>query len=139
LNFTSSEDALEVAARENAESDKSIHELQDLVKSIALKEKVDESREFAGDVQRAMHSGLSSRGNNMRDRGVKKAPFVVLIGANMPSILAEISFLSNPKDERKLETGDYREKIAESLYRGVAEYVRGLSGVKLASAKAAGN
>ena len=137
LNFTSSPEALEVAARENAVSDKSIHELQDLVKKIALKEKIEESREFATDVQHALHSGLSSRGNSMRDRGVKKAPFIVLIGANMPSVLAEISFVSNPKDERKLQTPEYRQKIAESLYRGIGEYVRGLSGVKLASAGAA--
>ena len=133
LNFTSNPDALEVAARENAVSDQSIHELQDLVKKIALKDKIDESREFASDVDHALKSGLSAHGNNMRDRGVKKAPFIVLIGANMPSILAEISFLSNPKDERKLQTPEYRQKIAESLYRGVTEYIRGLSGIKMAS------
>src|SRR5207249_2444336 len=119
----SSADALEVAARENAVSDKSIHELQDLVKKIALKEKIDESREFAGEVERSLHAGLSARGSSIRDRGVKKAPFIVLIGANMPSILAEISFISNPGDERKLKTPDYRQKIAESLYRGIAQYV----------------
>jgi N-acetylmuramoyl-L-alanine amidase len=64
---------------------------------------------------------------------VKKAPFIVLIGANMPSILAEISFVSNPADERKLQTPEYRQRIAESLYRGIAKYVSGLSGVKMAS------
>jgi N-acetylmuramoyl-L-alanine amidase len=133
LNFTSSPEALEVAARENAVSDKSIHELQDLVKKIALKEKIDESREFAADVQTALHSGLASKSPGIRDRGVKKAPFIVLIGANMPSILAEISFVSNPGDERRLETSDYRQRIAESLYRGISKYVSGLSGVKVAS------
>ncbi len=139
LNFTSDAGALEVAARENAVSDTSIHELQDLVKKIALKEKIEESREFASDVQKSLQSGLSTRTSAMRDRGVKKAPFVVLIGANMPSVLAEISFVSNPGDERKLKTADYRQKIAESLYRGMARYVSGLSGVKVASApKAAG-
>jgi N-acetylmuramoyl-L-alanine amidase len=133
LNFTTSADALEVAARENAVSDTSIHELQDLVKKIALKEKVEESREFASDVQQSLRAGLSGRGTSMRDRGVKKAPFIVLIGANMPSILAEISFVSNPGDEKRLKTPDYRQKIAESLYRGVARYVGGLSGVKVAA------
>ena len=134
LNFTSSRDALDVAARENAVSEKSIHELQDLVKKIALKEKIEESREFASDVQQSLYSGLApSRSSSLRDRGVKKAPFIVLIGANMPSILAEISFISNPGDEHKLETPEYRQKIAESLYRGVAKYVGGLSGVKVAS------
>ena len=133
LNFTSSPEALEVAARENAVSDKSIHELQDLVKKIALKEKIEESREFASDVQTALHSGLAVKNAGLRDRGVKKAPFIVLIGANMPSILAEISFVSNPADERRLKTSDYRQRIAESLYRGISKYVGGLSGVKVAA------
>jgi len=133
LNFTSNADALEVAARENAVSAKSIHELGDLVKKIALKEKIEESHEFASDVQQALHTGLSAKSSGIRDRGVKKAPFIVLIGANMPSILAEISFVSNPTDERKLRTPEYRQRIAESLYRGVQKYVSGLSGVKVAT------
>ena len=133
LNFTSSPEALEVAARENAVSEKSIYELQDLVKKIALKEKIEESREFAGDVQESLYGGLALNNSHIRNRGVKKAPFIVLIGANMPSILAEISFVSNPADERKLETSEHRQRIAESLYRGVSKYVSGLSGVKVAS------
>ena len=133
LNFTSSPEALEVAARENAVSEKSIHELQDLVKKIALKEKIDESREFAGDVQESLYGGLALNNAGVHNRGIKKAPFIVLIGANMPSILAEISFVSNPADERKLETSEHRQRIAESLYRGVSKYVSGLSGVKVAS------
>ena len=140
LNFTSSPDALEVAARENAVSEKSIYELGDLVKKIALREKIEESHEFASDVQSSLHSGLAAKSPAIRDRGVKKAPFIVLIGANMPSILAEISFVSNPTDERRLETSEYRQRIAESLYRGIAKYVDGLSGIKMASKldKAAG-
>lgn len=132
LNFTSSADALEVAARENAVSANSIHELQDLVKKIALKEKIQESREFAADVQKSLWSGLAAKNPALRNRGVKKAPFIVLIGANMPSILAEISFLSNPADAHKLNLPDYRQKIAEYLYRGVARYVNGLSGINVA-------
>jgi N-acetylmuramoyl-L-alanine amidase len=133
LNFTSDPHALEVAARENAVSQKSIFELQDLVKKIALKDKIDESRELATDVQQALYSGLATRHSTLRNRGVKQAPFVVLIGANMPSILAEISFLSNPTDEAKLETPAYRQKIAEALYKGIAKYANGLSGIKVAS------
>jgi N-acetylmuramoyl-L-alanine amidase len=133
LNFTSSPEALEVAARENAVSETSIHELQDLVKKIALKEKIEESREFAGDVQESLYGGLALNSAGVRDRGIKKAPFIVLIGANMPSILAEISFVSNPTDERKMETSEHRQRIAESLYRGVSKYCNGLSGVKVAS------
>jgi len=133
LNFTSSPEALEVAARENAVSEESIHELQDLVKKIALKEKIEESREFAVDVDQSLHGGLKTKSPGLPDRGVKKAPFIVLIGANMPSILAEISFLSNPAEERRLKTAEYRQRIAEALYRGIAKYVNGLSGVKVAS------
>jgi N-acetylmuramoyl-L-alanine amidase len=132
LNFTTSPDALEVAARENAVSDESIHELSGLVKKITLKDKIDESREFAADVQKSLYNDLEDGNPGMRDRGVKKAPFVVLIGANMPSILAEISFLTNSADARELQQPAYRQRIAESLYRGVAAYIGGLSGVRLA-------
>ncbi len=141
LNFTTSADALEVAARENAVSDQSIHQLSDLVKKIALQDKISESREFAADVQQSLYSGLENGNDGLRDRGVKKAPFVVLIGANMPSILAEISFLTNPDDARELRDPEYRERIAESLYRGVSRYVSSLSGVRIAQSNAhtAGN
>ncbi len=131
LNFTTQLDALEVAARENAVSDQSIHQLSDLVKKIALKDKIAESREFATDVQEDLYGGLEKGNAGLKDRGVKKAPFVVLIGANMPSILAEISFVTNPTDARELEEPAYRERVAESLYRGVARYEAGLSGAKL--------
>ncbi len=133
LNFTSDPHALEVAARENAVSQKSIFQLQDLVKKIALKDKIEESRELATDVQQSLYGGLATRHSALRNRGVKQAPFVVLIGANMPSILAEISFLSNPTDEAQLENSAYREKIAEALYKGIAKYADGLSGIKVAS------
>jgi N-acetylmuramoyl-L-alanine amidase len=130
LNFTSSPDALETAARENAVSDQSIHQLSDLVKKIALKDKIEESREFAGDVQQGLYGGLQKGNAGLKDRGVKKAPFVVLIGANMPSILAEISFVTNEKDARQLQEPEYRQRVAESLYKGVAKYAGGLSGVR---------
>jgi N-acetylmuramoyl-L-alanine amidase len=136
LNFTSSADALEVAARENAVSDQSIHQLSDLVKKITLQDKISESREFAGDVEQSLFTGLESGNPGLRDRGVKKAPFVVLIGANMPSILAEISFLTNPDDAHQLRDPEYRQRIAESLYRGVAKYIGSLGGVRLAEGTA---
>ncbi|HXE09046.1 MAG TPA: N-acetylmuramoyl-L-alanine amidase [Acidobacteriaceae bacterium] len=128
LNFTSDPTALDVAARENAVSDQSIHQLSDLVKKITLKDKIAESREFASDVEGSLYAGLARGNAGLKDRGVKKAPFVVLIGANMPSILAEISFVTNPKDAAQLRDPDYRERVAESLYRGVAHYEAGLSG-----------
>ena len=67
-----------------------------------------------------------------KDRGVKQAPFIVLIGANMPSILSEISFVSNPSDEKLLKSPNFRQKIAEALCRGIEDYSRNLSGVKTA-------
>jgi N-acetylmuramoyl-L-alanine amidase len=136
LNFTSQPDALEVAARENAVSDQSVYQLSDLVKKIALKEKIDESREFAMDVETSLFSGLQRGNAGLKNRGVKKAPFVVLIGANMPSILAEISFVTNPRDARQLGQPEYRQRVAESLYKGVAKYESGLSATKAPTERA---
>jgi N-acetylmuramoyl-L-alanine amidase len=127
LNFTSSPDALEVAARENAVSDESIHQLSSLVKQITLHDKIEESREFAQDVQTSLYGGLEADNAGLKNRGVKEAPFVVLIGANMPSILAEISFVTSTASAEDLRQGAYRERIAESLYKGIARYVHSLS------------
>jgi N-acetylmuramoyl-L-alanine amidase len=130
LNFTSDPNALDVAARENALSNHSVHQLSDLVRKITLKDKIDESREFAADVDASLYAGLKNGNPGLRDRGVKKAPFVVLIGAQMPSILAEISFLTNPQDAEQLRQSSYRQRIAESLDAGVERYLRGLSGTR---------
>jgi N-acetylmuramoyl-L-alanine amidase len=127
LNFTSSKSALEVAARENASSQQSVHELKDLLQKIAMQDKVDESREFAAKVQQALYATSSRANSRTRDRGVKKAPFVVLIGASMPSVLAEVGFISNPKDEALFRKSDFRQKIAEGLYKGLSQYAATLS------------
>ncbi len=113
--------------------------MSDLVKKIALKDKIPESREFAADVQQGLYSGLQRGNVGLKDRGVKKAPFVVLIGANMPSILAEISFVTNEKDATQLRDPEYRERVAESLYKGVAKYTSGLSGPHTPIERASGN
>jgi N-acetylmuramoyl-L-alanine amidase len=131
LNFTNTKADLELAARENAGTEQSIFELQDLVRKIALQDKVDESREFAARIQSALY--VSSRaGAVQRNRGVKKAPFVVLIGAKMPSVLAEIAFLSNPRDEAQTKRPDVRQKLAEALFRGISQYAATLSHFDLA-------
>ncbi len=122
LNFTSDPEAMQVASRENAVSSQRVNQLSDLVKKIALKDKIDESRELAADVDESLYGGLKKGNGGLKDRGVKKAPFVVLIGANMPSILAEISFVTNPTDASKLDKPEYRERVAESLYAGIARY-----------------
>jgi len=127
LNFTSSPEALETASRENAVSNASIHELQDLIKKIARNDKIEESQELATDIQSSLTSQLRQISTAERNRGVKKAPFVVLIGADMPSVLAEISFLSNPTDERMLQKPAQRQRIAQGLFRGVESYLSSLN------------
>lgn len=123
LNFTGSSDAMEVAARENAFSANSVHDLQDLVSKIARNEKIEESRDFATDIQESLAKRIEDSNRGGRNRGVRKAPFVVLIGANMPSVLAEISFISNPGDELWLKKPENRQRIADGLYRGIESYL----------------
>ncbi|MBV9507458.1 MAG: N-acetylmuramoyl-L-alanine amidase [Acidobacteriia bacterium] len=132
LNFTDSEDALDVASRENASSQKSIFELRDLIQKITLHDKAEESHEFAARIQTALYAFSTRNFPGEKDRGVRKAPFVVLIGANMPSVLAEIGFLSNPKEEALLKKPDYRQRLAEALFRGVSRYAEGLSHFQMA-------
>ena len=94
----------------------------DFVKAIALNDKVDESRDLATHVQTAMLERLRPANKTLKDLGVKQAPFVVLIGAVMPSVLAEISFVTNPQEARLLKGDAYRQKIAEALFEGVRKY-----------------
>jgi N-acetylmuramoyl-L-alanine amidase len=127
LNITGSKDALDVAARENAASEKSIFELTDLIQKITKHDKAEESREFAGRIQSSLWAFSARNVANSKNRGVKTAPLVVLIGASMPSVLAEIGFLSNPKEEALLKKSDYRQKLADALFRGVSRYADSLS------------
>ena len=123
LNFATSADSMEVASRENATSQESLHDLEDLIQKIARNEKIEESKELAGDIQDTLTARLQLVSHDQRNRGVKKAPFVVLIGANMPSVLSEISFVSNPSDEKLLRKTDQRDRIADGLYRGITTYL----------------
>jgi N-acetylmuramoyl-L-alanine amidase len=126
LNFAPNPEAERIAARENAGSARTMHALPDIVKAIALNNKIDESRDFAGQVQASMVDRLKRSNTNTRDLGVKQAPFMVLIGATMPSVLAEISFITNDDESRLLKTTDYRQHIAEALLQGIQRYQRGL-------------
>jgi N-acetylmuramoyl-L-alanine amidase len=130
LNFASNPDAQAVAARENAASGRTMHSLPDIVKAITLNNKIDESRDFASMVQKSMVQRLSGSNKSLRDLGVKQAPFVVLIGAVMPSVLAEISFVTHPQEGRLLKSGAYRQRIADALFDGVAQYQRSLKTVR---------
>ncbi len=127
LNFATSAESMEVASRENANSQESLHDLQDLIQKIARNEKIEESKELASDIQDTLTARMQLVSHGERNRGVKKAPFVVLIGANMPSVLSEISFVSNPGDEKLLRKPDQRQRIADGLYRGVATYLDNLN------------
>ena len=122
LNFASNPEAEATAARENSGSAQTMHRLPEIVKAIALNNKMDESRDFAAIVQRAMVRRLATRNKNLRDLGVKQAPFVVLIGAAMPSVLAEISFVTNKQEGALLKTPAYRQQIAEALHDAVVRY-----------------
>lgn len=132
LNFTRSADALDVAARENASSEKSVYELRDLIQTITLHDKIEESREFASKVQGSLQTFETRYNSAAKNRGVKKAPFVVLIGANMPSILAEVGFLSNAREEQLLKRPEHRQRLAEALYQGVWRYAQSLSHFQVA-------
>jgi N-acetylmuramoyl-L-alanine amidase len=135
LNFATSAESMEVAARENALSQESLHDLQDIIKKIARNEKVEESKELASDIQDSLTHRLQLVSQNERNRGVKKAPFVVLIGANMPSVLSEISFISNPSDEKLLKKTDQRQRVADGLYRGIASYLESLNSLSYDKSK----
>jgi N-acetylmuramoyl-L-alanine amidase len=121
-----------VASRENASSQKTVYELRDVLQKIALADKVDESREFAARVQKAVFPIAARVNSRARNRGVRKAPFVVLIGASMPSILCEIGFISNSRDEAALKRPEHRQRIAEALYKGVSQYASTLSHFEVA-------
>ena len=124
LNLKGSAEAMEVAARENATAQEGVHELEALVKKIAQTEKIDESKEFAQDIQDSLAKRTQK---NVKNRGVRKAPFVVLIGADMPSILTEISFLSNPADEKLLKQPEQRQRVAEGLFQGISSYLQNMN------------
>jgi N-acetylmuramoyl-L-alanine amidase len=131
LNLRGSPEAMEVASRENATSSEGIHDLQDVVRQIARTEKIDESKEFAQDVQDSLSKRIQKSAKTVKNRGVRKAPFVVLIGADMPSILTEISFLSNPADEQLLKKPEQRQHVAEGIFSGVSNYLESLNSVAL--------
>jgi N-acetylmuramoyl-L-alanine amidase len=127
LNFANNLSAGAVAARENAASGQSMGALPDFVKAIALNNKLDESHEFATLVQQALVERLRATDEGVKDLGVKQAPFLVLIGASMPSVLAEISFLTNADDAKLLKSGAYRQRVAEALFAAIRMYQTSLA------------
>lgn len=134
FNLSSDRRGLDLASRENATSTSSISDLNDLLHKAVLQTKLEESREFAQSVQSSLWTASRRLNSRSKDRGVRQAPFVVLIGATMPSILAEIGFVSNPHDARLLKRGDQRQRIAEALFKGISQYANTLSHTQIARA-----
>ena len=135
LNFATNPEAEAVAARENATSGQAMHSLPDIVRAIALNNKINESRDLAETVQRSMAKRLGAKNRALRDLGVKQAPFVVLIGAVMPSVLAEISFVTNKQDGALLKTQAYRQQIAQALFEAIINYQQGLKRMNAVASK----
>jgi N-acetylmuramoyl-L-alanine amidase len=129
LNFASNMTAASVAARENAASGQAMGALPDFLRAIALNNKLDESRDFATQVQAAIVDRLRTSNRTLKDLGVKQAPFVVLIGAAMPSVLAEISFVTNAQEAKLLRGNAYRQRIAEALADGIRKYQTSLKNI----------
>jgi N-acetylmuramoyl-L-alanine amidase len=126
LNLAANPEAEVVAARENAASSRSMRQLPDIVRAIALNNKIRESRDFASMIQSSLAGQMQKTDRNVRNLGVKQAPFMVLLGATMPSVLAEISFITNRQDAALLKTEKHRQRIAEALYAGVVRYQQSL-------------
>ncbi|MCY4598144.1 MAG: N-acetylmuramoyl-L-alanine amidase [Bryobacterales bacterium] len=139
LSLTSDSWELSVASLENAAASSSIHDLEDLVAKIAFGEKTEESREFAKRVQERLHEGVSKHSSSIRNRGIRKAPFVVLVGAQMPAVLAEIGFISNRSDEGLLKQSGFRQEVAEHLFKGIAEYATSLGTPTVRTSLSAGS
>jgi N-acetylmuramoyl-L-alanine amidase len=132
LNFTDNRSALDVAMRENADSQIPMSERNDIIQKISAHDKAQESKEFAEKIQASLFAFSSKNFPGELNRNVKQAPFVVLIGTSMPAILTEIGFVTNPKEEALLKRPDYRQKLAEAIYRGVAKYAETLSHFQVA-------
>jgi N-acetylmuramoyl-L-alanine amidase len=126
LNFAPNPEAEAIAARENAGSSKTMGNLPDIVRAIAMNNKIDESRDFASMLQQAMNAQLRKADRSARNLGVKQAPFMVLVGATMPSALAEVSFLTNRQEATLLRSTAYRQQIAEALFNGITKYQQSL-------------
>jgi N-acetylmuramoyl-L-alanine amidase len=126
LNFSPDPAVLELAARENATSSKNIGQMKDIILKIAQNSKIDESRDLADRIQKNLLQSLSAANPKIKDLGVRGAPFWVLIGSEMPSVLVEISHLSNAGEEARLKTAKYRELAVQGIYNGIMEYVRSL-------------
>jgi N-acetylmuramoyl-L-alanine amidase len=118
------DEAILVAARENATSTKNISDLERILFDLMHNAKINESSRLAGYVQESLYQHMKRRYKSIKNKGVKQAPFYVLLGAQMPSILIETSFISNAREGRRLLNADYQEHLAEAIVKGIKYYIR---------------
>ncbi len=122
LGFTDDQTSLQLAARENATTTKGLHDLRGILKDYILSSKKEESQQVAGYVQKSIIRNVSVKYKHIKNKGVKKAPFVVLIGADIPSLLIETSFITNPREEKRLKSETYIERIVDGIILGIKQY-----------------
>ena len=124
LNLATDNDAILVAARENATSTKNISDLETILSDLMQNAKINESSRLAVHVQKSMHRHLKKNYSRIRNKGVKQAPFYVLLGAQMPAILIETSFISNPRECKRLNNTGYQDQMSEAIVKGIKEYIK---------------
>jgi N-acetylmuramoyl-L-alanine amidase len=124
LNLATDDDAIRVAAMENATSAKNISDLQTILSDLMQNAKINESSRLAASVQTAMYGKLKGKYKSVKNLGVKQAPFYVLLGAQMPAILVETSFISNPRECKRLVDPRYQDHLADAIVAGVQRYIR---------------
>ena len=124
LNLATDKDAILVAARENATSAKNISDLQTILNDLMQNAKINESSRLAAHVQTAMYHHMRKRYSRIKNLGVKQAPFYVLLGAQMPSILVETSFISNSRECKRLVSSKYQNQLCDAIVQGIQNYIK---------------
>jgi N-acetylmuramoyl-L-alanine amidase len=127
LNLATDEDSIRVAAMENATSTKNISDLQTILMDLMQNAKINESSRLAGYVQTNMVHHLKKKYSDVKDKGVKQAPFYVLLGAQMPAILVETSFISNPRECKRLMDPAYQDRLCDGIVTGIEKYIKDTS------------
>jgi N-acetylmuramoyl-L-alanine amidase len=124
LNLATDDSAIQVAARENATSAKNISDLESILNDLMQNAKINESSRLAARVQKNIVRSMNGKYNRIKDKGVKQAPFYVLMGAQMPAILIETSFISNSRECKRLKDPNYQERLCDGIVDGIRDYIR---------------
>jgi N-acetylmuramoyl-L-alanine amidase len=124
LNIALDEDAMNLAARENATSRKNISDLQMILNDLMLNTKINESNRLAGFVQKGVVKELQRKYKKIRNRGVRQAPFYVLIGAEMPAVLVEVGYITNTMENRRFKGETYLKRAASGIVKGIDSYIK---------------